>query len=211
MNVISFVSYRGHSCQSKESRNAASFVRLIKPFRQTKLAYVKRLSRHCGLDTRTEEGVLEWFGRLAAFVLEVKTCPPPIILVPVPNSYCSLGNSEAPRTRRLADAIASKIVGAIVCDSLRWKQTQQASHLGGSRDPQKLYRELSLTHVPPQGTVVLVDDVVTTGAHLRAAAAKLKSTGRQCSYALCLARREFSSVDAFSIQQALISDRTAAA
>jgi hypothetical protein len=30
-------------------------------------------------------------------------------------------------TRRLTDAIASKIMGAIVCDSLRWKQAQEPS------------------------------------------------------------------------------------
>jgi hypothetical protein len=64
------------------------------------------------------------------------------------------------------------------------------AHAGaGTRDPQELYSSLRLTtrKLPidlPQ--IVLVDDVIATGAHLRAAAAFLRDCGGHILAAVCV-------------------------
>ena len=55
---------------------------------------------------------------------------------------------------------------------------------GGSRDPQTLYDNLVSTCKLARN-IILVDDVRTTGAHLKAVSAKVRSEGGQCLGALC--------------------------
>jgi orotate phosphoribosyltransferase len=62
------------------------------------------------------------------------------------------------------------------------------THQGGTRDARKLYDELVLIGDLPKGTVILVDDVFTTGGHILAAAARISTAGGHCCYAICVAR-----------------------
>jgi hypothetical protein len=205
MTVLSFVSYCGDPFHSAEMGDAAYFIRSVKT-RGKAEPYLTRLSRRCTLDTRTHQEVLDWFGRLATWIIEVDFSLPHIVLVPLPNSDCSLENRNVPRTRRLADAIASKLATATVFDGLRWIREKRPSHRGGGRDPRTLFRNLALVHVPSCAEVGLVDDVITTGAHLQAAAAKLSSVGVKCDRAICLARTEPSCLHPFAIKQTFISE-----
>ena len=63
------------------------------------------------------------------------------------------------------------------------------SSRGGTRDPQTLYENLVVTKEMPAGSIVLVDDVRTTGAHFVATRARLAEKGIACSLAVCAARR----------------------
>jgi predicted amidophosphoribosyltransferase len=95
-------------------------------------------------------------------------------------------------------------VDAIVADLLRWSEAMTPAHIAlGSRDPEDLYRRLRLRgRLPPDRRVVLIDDVIASGSHLRAAAAFLESQGATIVKAICAARADDSPVveDAFAIR-----------
>jgi hypothetical protein len=121
-------------------------------------------------------------------VLATKKLSGPILLVPVPDSDCPRECQKIPRTVHLARAISGHSKHAVVSDVLRWKKAGMPSHRGGTRDPQQLFDRLVVTDVLPRGKLVLVDDVFTTGNHIRAGAAKISDPVRRCSYAVCLGR-----------------------
>jgi hypothetical protein len=205
MNVFSFVSYCGNSTHSVEMGDAGYFIRAMKRRGEAEPRLTK-ISRRCTLDTRTQQELLDWFGRLASWVIEAKFYSQRLVLVPIPNSDCLVENGKVPRTRRLADAVTNNLPTATVFDCLRWTHEKPPSHLGGCRDPRKLFGLLALSHVPSCTNVVLMDDVVTTGAHLQAAAAKLSSVGVKCDYAICLARTETSCLFPFTLKQTFVSN-----
>lgn len=145
----------------------------------------------CPLGLKTVRQALDWFGCLSALVLEAKDFHDRIVLVPIPDSRSVATDLHPPSTLRLANAIsrATKIA-TIVSDCLRWRLPQTPSHRGGTRDPEILARQLYLVADPPAGLIVLVDDVVTSGGHIAAAATKLASVGYTCRLAICLGRTE---------------------
>lgn len=139
------------------------------------------------LDSPAPEPI-QWFGMMGALVLRLKRNASPAVLVPIPNSECTWESPIAPRTLRLAQSIAVRAGNAIACDSLRWRVRLKPSHLGGPRDTATLSHSLCLAFRPPPGSVVLVDDVLTTGAHILAAVSVLSQAGIGCCDAICLAR-----------------------
>ncbi len=101
----------------------------------------------------------------------------PLVLVPIPSSDCRIESHMAPHT-----------------------------HEGGTRDARKLYDELVLIGDLPERTVILIDDVFTTGGHILAAAAKISTAGGHCCDALCVARTVWRPQESrFSITQEMVS------
>ncbi len=135
--------------------------------------------------------MLDWFGSLGALILEAQNLRPPVVIIPIPSSdQVSRGPcSPASRTFWLANAIVTRSKRlAVVSDVLSWNREQKPSHRGGSRDAGTLCQQLLLSLPVPEGTVVLVDDVLTTGGHLLAAASRLAAVGIHCQQAICFAR-----------------------
>jgi adenine/guanine phosphoribosyltransferase-like PRPP-binding protein len=98
-----------------------------------------------------------------------------------------------PRTFALAEALASHIgPDAAPLDLLRWVRPMARAHAAdGTRDPQVLYGRLRLKDRtwPVAGQrLVLVDDVIASGGHLRAAAAFLNDCGAVVTHAICAAQ-----------------------
>jgi hypothetical protein len=188
VSVFSFLNYSNCSRRDDKSRDAASLVRAIKHLARAEFPGESRLRRGSQLDTTSAQQGLGWFGSLGSLILETTGSAAPTILVPVPSSDCTIGSAKTPSTALLATAVAAETKNASVADSLRWRRERKPSHLGGSREPHSLFRELSVVSTPPQGTLILIDDVVTTGGHILAAAAKLASVQRRCCLAICVGR-----------------------
>jgi hypothetical protein len=181
VEVVSFVAYVTRPPWSPPDRHAIAFIRAAKG---------QPASRdNSRLDAVVNEHALDWFGKMAAVVLKMKRVDPPIILIPMPNSDCYIGCEEGPRTIPLANAIINHLRNATVIDAMRWRACQTPAHEGGARDPETLYRALVLLlPIPEKGTVIIVDDVLTTGAHALAAAAKVSTERNPCRLAICLGR-----------------------
>lgn len=103
-----------------------------------------------------------------------------VSLIPVPNSNATPNMTGAYATQEIAEAIAKEFgAGAEVIDKLRFKKPMlSASTQGGSRDRLTIASAMFMpSGSKPNGTPILIDDVLTSGAHLLAARTVLKGRG----------------------------------
>jgi predicted amidophosphoribosyltransferase len=89
----------------------------------------------------------------------------------------------------IAQKIAALCVNTLPFPSLRFSAERPNSREeGGSRSSAALYPSLELSAKLPAGQLILVDDVLTGGGHLRAAAWKLEDAGGKVDQAFCCGR-----------------------
>lgn len=129
------------------------------------------------LEQSNAANAIDWFGEMAAEVLENEGIGDRPILMPIPSSKCDL-KVKVSKTRRLAEAVCARF-DADVLDVLRFDKPQRSANgEGGTRDAEELYGHLRLLGpLTKQRPYVLIDDVVTSGGHLRAAKSFLRSRG----------------------------------
>lgn len=85
--------------------------------------------------------------------------------------------------------MAERLDDVEVLDCLRFRKVMDsASRGGGTRNPQTLYNNLVLIEDVLAADVILIDDVRTTGGHLRAARALIIEQGAECDLAICAGR-----------------------
>lgn len=154
------------------------------------------------IDNATADQAPQWFAAIAADRIRWSTIGP-TALVPIPDSSCSTASTTAPRTVSMARCLASLLTSqCVMSDVLRWIQAMPASHQsGGTRDPHMLLDFLRCTApIDSARKVVLIDDVLSSGAHLRAATALVTKLGTQVAGAICAGRadNEFAGRDAFA-------------
>jgi len=151
------------------------------------------------LTNENASDAVQWFGEMAATYLIQNKIRGPFAIIPVPNSSSIIDSSAKPRTRRLARSLAEHLVDddCTILDCLRFKQNQgSASVEGGPREPLKIYKNLTVLRDDiaevlekiEEGEhycVLLVDDVTTSGGHLRACAARLKKAGLGVDAVIC--------------------------
>jgi predicted amidophosphoribosyltransferase len=170
------------------------FVRALKGHQLNGYCHVPIGGVQRKLNNRNLEQAVQWFGILGAELLGKKKVAGDLALVPIPSSNCTTASSSRPTIRRLARALCERIgATARLVDCLRWKKNLgSASMQGGPRDASTLYANLVLTEqVPPGIKVVLVDDVLTSGGHFRACAAKLKAGGAEVAIGICGGRTAY--------------------
>jgi hypothetical protein len=134
----------------------------------------------------------EWFAQFAVNALPWRDFLP-CGLIAIPDSACDRHSADPPRTFALAEALASQVgPDTAAVDLFRWVRPMPKAHVAdGSRDPQVLFGRLRLRDRmwPIAGQrFVLVDDVIATGGHVRAAAAFLTDCGAVVTHAICAAR-----------------------
>lgn len=174
----------------------------------------------CGrLHRLTDENgsdAIQWFGEMAVAYLGAKKITGPFVIIPVPNSSSLVDSTAKPRTRKLAKAVADHLPDddAVVLDCLRFKQHQcSASSEGGPREAEKIYKNLVVLRDEineflgdledgEMYHVLLVDDVTTSGGHLRACAARLKKAGLEVDSVICGGKTVYDQVNApFDIRE----------
>jgi Phosphoribosyl transferase domain len=145
------------------------------------------------LDERTCAQAPSWFAQMAA--TRIPWAPGLRVLVPVPDAACGLSDDHVSKTVPLARALVAALPPgkATVRDVLRWAKAMPSTHqAGGTRDPQELYGRLRLA-VPLSldgSDVILIDDVMASGGHLRACAAFLRDGGANVVAAVCAGRAD---------------------
>jgi hypothetical protein len=144
------------------------------------------------LAAQNAHDAFEWFADMVVPLLRQELATTRVVLVPVPDCGCTEELLES-RTSALAIAIARRASAVIVSDILRWCRRMPPARSGhGSRDPASLYQNLRLRPgwEPVSRPYVLVDDVVTTGSHLRACAAFLHNHGARVERGVCAAKSD---------------------
>lgn len=146
------------------------------------------------LTSENLSSAVEWFGLFVGDYLHSAKLTGPFVVIPVPNSDCTVNSGVKPRTRRLAKIICDTLNdGSYMIDCLRWKKYLGSAREGGPREAEILYNNLvfvkgeldELEDVDEGTGVILVDDVTTSGGHLQACAARLNSVGIEVDIVLC--------------------------
>lgn len=132
-------------------------------------------------------GAFRIFGEWGAQTLGRLYPQVPVLLVPVPASSC-MAPADDPKGLRLGSAIADRYALGSVVQALYWGQPMNKSAEGGTRNANALFDSLAIVDGLEPRTVVLIDDVATTGGHLRACARRLRRSGHTVAHALCAAQ-----------------------
>ncbi|MGY4434949.1 putative amidophosphoribosyltransferase [Bradyrhizobium sp. F1.13.1] len=112
---------------------------------------------------------IKWFAAWAAAKI-IALGAQAKILIPIPCSKTIVASPEDFRTFKIAQELAARVPNATATSVLRFVEPRPSSREeGGSRDPNILYANLTLTRAIPAGQVVLIDDIMTSGGHFIAA------------------------------------------
>lgn len=214
LTVISLCAYRTRRNGPWTDRDhaACKFIKAIKGRPVSGWAYVPVGSQCIRLDAENASIAPDLFAQQAVSSGIDWTRWGPLALVSIPDSACTVCVARGPRTLRLAAALAKHLSGAVVADVLRWSERRPPAHVvSGSRDPKQLFERLRLRNsLPPHRSIVIVDDVIASGAHVLATAAFLESHGAAIACVICAGRADDSPTvnDAFATRIDLIQPMT---
>jgi hypothetical protein len=147
-----------------------------------------RIARRVDNSAHGEENALKIFGIWGAHVVRGQGLSR-ASFVPIPSSSCLAIGADA-KGRRMAQSIAAEIGGSgfEVFEALHWMQALPKSSQGGTRSVHVLRENLrAVDRVSPRD-IILVDDVATTHAHIKACAAVLRHRGHRVEHAICAAQ-----------------------
>jgi hypothetical protein len=110
-------------------------------------------------------------------------------IVPVPSSDAVVGAAGPHRhSTMLADALAGHQPAPQTHDILRFTEPVARAHAGGRRDEEFLFPLIAIEGNLPQSPIVLLDDVVTLGGHLKAAKRRLEASGATVLFGITCGR-----------------------
>lgn len=187
VSICSYLADRYPEGNPGRVMEACKFIKAIKGKKPVVgYAWIPVRGQQKKLEQPNRDRAIAWFGQMAADWLAANVTPP-YSLVPVPNSSATT-TRHRPRTALLAQAV-SAATGQPALDVLRWHQDLgAASEHQGTRDPETIFGNIREIAPVPRGRVVLVDDVLTTGGHVRAVAAFLRQKGAVVRRAICAGR-----------------------
>lgn len=160
-------------------------------------------------DNTNRQDVVGWFATMVSDYFTANPVNDLIMLVPAPGSKVDVKFAGTPGTAQLAEAIAAAMNAAVVVqDVLRQSEPiRSANEEGGTRDAAELFENLVLMDDVNGWPVVLVDDVLTSGGHMQACAAKLREAGANVLMAVVAGRADDAQVpDPFAVRSEDIDD-----
>jgi hypothetical protein len=212
LHVVSFCTYLttvGGITWRSNDYNARDFIYAIKDRDINKHSWLKVRGTWQKFDNTNRQDVLGWFGAMVADYFGANSMDDLIVLVPVPGSKTHVKFAGTPRTAQLAEAIAAAMNAPVVAqDVLRQSEPiPSANEQGGTRDAAELFENLVLMGDVKGWSVVLVDDVLTSGGHLKACAAKLRAAGADVLMAIVAGRADKNQVpDPFAVRSEDVDD-----
>lgn len=212
LTVVSFSTYRTSlGVWRGVDHDARDFVHAIKGRYIDHYSSVKIGGAWRRFDNLNREAVLCWFGQMVRGYLDHRGFERPFVLVPVPSSKADVAFRGENRTTTIAHVLAQACrPGVSVADVLRFDRPRQSACVyRGTRDPLKILGWLRLLGSIAGQRVVLIDDVIASGGHLRACAAKLTREGRagRVSLAICAGRADDTVVaDPFATRLDVLQD-----
>ena len=175
--------------RTREEIQMSSIVKIIK--KDVAALRVADMTDLDGMPVRLKDcnrdDVLRMFGKWGARRLQSIGAAGGII-VGVPGSSHTSASANF-TAGRMANAVA-QFGGGHANPILYFKEAMKPAHQGNKRARDTTYLEdmLVCTEERLTGPVVIVDDVVTTGAHMIASARKLRALGATVAIGLCAAR-----------------------
>lgn len=198
------------NCQWRDEDYAAHYYTLMCKGDAEKLASIKTTARNLPLGpnrwpvrvAKNAEGVArvrKHFAGWAANLIRGWGYEQPTI-IPIPNSHVTPDVNDFP-TWEIATTIGAAVgPSATVNSAVRFQLAMPKSHQGGTRNPDELARNMVTRPGFKAEQVVLVDDVMTSGAHIKAARRVLEQAGIPVVHAIVCARRtDCQEADPFTI------------
>ncbi len=131
---------------------------------------------------------MDWFAEWVAQRINAMG-PYRKIIVPVPSSKTTPQSAPDFRTALIARRAAARCVNTLPFPSLRFASERANSREeGGTRSAPTLYEALQLVAKIPAGRLILLDDVLTGGGHLKAAVWEIEDAGGNVAEAFCCGR-----------------------
>jgi hypothetical protein len=172
-----------------EDYHANKFVRALKGEQFGGYALVPLNGIQMRLANENLDSALDWFAVMVRTYIIKEKIRPPLAFIPVPSSAQTRRTKTTGRTEKMAQAIRARMgAKASAVDCLRWKQNLgSARRTGGPRNVEVLYSNLTMNAriLNENRRVVLVDDVMTSGGHLRACARIVREAGANVLLAVC--------------------------
>ncbi len=123
------------------------------------------------------ELVRQWFGDFIVHTLKTEGATDDVLLIPVPSKDGIAGVKTYRTLDMVREALTNKLFEQCVFDGIRWKMKLQAAHEGGGRS-RAFWRDQMVVDPAVKGrSVVLIDDVLSTGSTLLAARDALTEAG----------------------------------
>ena len=188
--VISFVASAGGDTRldwNEEDYNGLFVTKALKRKPFSGRCSVRISGQPVGVRSGERDVALRWFANVAHRYLFDAKIQTPVALIPIPNGGAIDIRASCDASAQAAELANSLAKDAYVLDVVRWKTPiPQGEH------PARHYFEQAAVHDSPltgspRKTTVLVDEVFTDGAVIRAVAARLAESGIKVDLVLCAA------------------------
>lgn len=186
MKVRSFVAYPSYEDRKAEDWPAYNATMALKGADFGGYSHIRIGEKLHRISARNTQPILDLFGRCVVRAMGKPANGTGVFILP--SSGCVVFGDD-PKAQRLAQAIRAAAPPIPVATPFRWVAALgKAAGGGGPRNADILRENMRFEPQPGITHAILVDDVKTTGGHLRAASRLLRDHGIAAVGAICFAR-----------------------